>query len=129
MTNKDVAIGAVGVGVPGAPSGAIYAGNTISGSPISKKPHYLLLLEDTTNGKAKSIKKFIVVDKPDFLPGFVQVKGLFVDVSEDEIIKRFGDIVNATPKERQVEIMFPATKVLSIRSLIFNAVKPIMVNK
>jgi hypothetical protein len=54
---------------------------TVAGMPaigtISKKPSYLVILEDL-NGKNRIIRKFITVDKPEFLQGFIQVKGFFL---------------------------------------------------
>lgn len=127
MIEKDLTIGAVGTGQLGVPSGAVYAGGLQSGSPVSKKPCYLITLEG--GNKAKSPVSFIAVDKPDMNNGFVQVKGIYTDLAEDEIVRRFSEVIQTTPKEQQVEIMFPTHRIVSIRSLVFNAVKPIIVNK
>jgi hypothetical protein len=129
MVDRDLAIGAVGASQTGVPTGAVYAGGLTAGSTVSKKPCYLLTLEEVRFGKTKLITRFILIDKPDILNGFVQVKGIYSDFSEDDIVKRFWDIIQTTPKEQQLEIMFPTHRVVSIRSLMFNAVKPIMVNK
>src|ERR1700690_1915903 len=112
MSEKDFMIGTVA-----APT---------AGSTISKKPHYLVTLEDS---KGKVTHRFIALDLPVFHVGFIQAKGIYTDNTEEEIIKKFSEIVVGTPKEQQVEIFFPAHKISSIRSLVFNAVKPVMVNK
>lgn len=105
MSEKDFMVGAVGMPVMG---------------QVSKKPCYLIALEDT-NGKTKSTKYFIALDKPDLLNGFVQAKGVYTDASEDLINKNFSDIVNNTSKESIFDIMFPWHRVSSIRNLIFKA--------
>ena len=100
---------------------------TITGVPsvggINKKPSYLITLEDTS-GKNKNQKRFITNDKPDFNSGFVQVKGIFSDLPEDEILKKFSELLTSCPKELILDIMFPVHKICSIRSLVFNANKP-----
>jgi hypothetical protein len=45
------------------------------GMPVSKKPSYLITLEGDVVGKTKLIKRFITIDKPELLNGFVQAKG------------------------------------------------------
>lgn len=118
MGDKDFQINAVGQTI----SGAIQAGN-LGGSPISKKPSYLVTIEDTTSAGKKSMKRFITTDKPDLLQGFIQVKGFFSDEGEDEIINNLSDILTSTKKELICEMMFPWHKICSIRSLVFNAIK------
>jgi hypothetical protein len=88
---------------------------------ISKKPCYLLSLEGT--GKTK-VAYFIAFDKPDMQADFVQVKGVYSNGSEEDIVSGFVDMVRGTPKEEIIEIMFPWHRILSIRSLVFNANKP-----
>ncbi len=102
-------------------------GVSITGIPqvgqVSKKPCYLISL-DNSFGETKSTTAFIAVDKPDLLQNFIQVKGVFSELSDDEITKKFADILTATPKELIVDMMFPAHRVFSIKSLVFNANKP-----
>ena len=43
---------------------------------------------------------------------------------EEEILKKFSEILDNTPKENIVDIMFPSHRIVSIRSLVFNANKP-----
>ena len=90
---------------------------------VSKKPCYLISLEDV-KGKSKVVNYFISIDKPDFQTNFVQAKGFYSDLEEDEILKKFGEIVVNTPKENIVDMMFPSHRIYSIRSLVFNANKP-----
>lgn len=88
-----------------------------------KKPPYLITLDDGLAGKVRLFQRFISLDKPESLNGFIQVKGIFCDKDEEEIIKSFSDILLGTPKESILEMMFPLHRIYHIRSLVFNAVK------
>lgn len=101
--------------------------NSLTGSvaPTLKKPPFLITLDDGVSGKTRVFQRFISLDKPESVNGFVQVKGIFTDSSEEEIIKSFSDILTSTPKELILEMMFPLHRVYSIRSLVFNAVKTV----
>lgn len=94
---------------------------SVSGLPnmavVSKKPPYLIILEDNT--KNKIIRKFITLDKPELLQGFVQVKGFFSDASEDEIIKNFSDLLTSVSKDLVLEVLIPWHKISYMRSLVF----------
>ena len=94
-------------------------------APSLKKPPFLLTLEDGVNGKTRNFQRFISLDKPLSENGFVQVKGIFCDKDEEEIIKTFTDILTESPKELILEMLFPLHRVYSIRSLVFNAVKSV----
>lgn len=94
-------------------------------APSLKKPPFLITLDDGMNGKTRNFQRFISLDKPESINGFVQVKGIFTDSTEEEIIKGFSDILTTTPKEFILEMMFPLHRIYSIRSLIFNAVKSV----
>lgn len=110
--SKDIAVGAVGV-VDG---GMILAGALNKNVSISNKPAYLVtLIKD--NPKSKT--KFITLDKPELLNGFIQVRGIFTNSSEEEIIKNFSSILTSTDKELFSEVWFPWHKVSSVRSLVF----------
>lgn len=85
---------------------------------ISKKPSYLIVLEDGS-GKGRIIKKFITLDKPELLQGFVQVKGFYSDLDEDEINKKFAELLTMTPKDLICEVLLPWHRISSIRSLVF----------
>jgi len=102
MSEKDIA-----VGITAAP---------MQMGALSKKPPHLITLE-----YGKQIKIFISLDKPDILNGFIQVKGMFIDDSEDEVIKNFSDILTNSSKELICDIMFPWHKIVSVRNLIFKA--------
>lgn len=104
-----------------------------SGAPKLTKPAYLIVMTDLEYS-AKSVTKvesyFIALDRPSSDNSFISVKGLHVkDYTEEEIIKGFTDIVTSAPKESVVEMMFPTHRVKSIRSLVFNAVKPIVITR
>lgn len=94
----------------------------VTGLPnmVSKafKPTYLVVLEDGSS-KSKTIKKFISLDKPELLQGFIQVKGIFCDSTEEEIIKNFSDILTSTSKDLILEVLIPWHKISYMRSLIF----------
>jgi hypothetical protein len=92
-----------------------------------KKPPFLITLEDGLSGKTRNFQRFISLDKPESINGFVQVKGIFCDKDEEEIIKTFADILTNTSKELILEMMFPLHRIHSIRSLVFNAVKTVTV--
>lgn len=94
-------------------------------APQLKKPPFLIVLDDGVSGKTRNFQRFISLDKPESINGFIQVKGIFCDKDEDEIIKTFGDILTNTPKELHLEMMFPLHRIYSIRSLVFNAVKSV----
>jgi hypothetical protein len=95
-------------------------------APSLKKPPYLITLDGGgAVGKTRSFQRFISLDKPESINGFIQVKGIFCDKEEDEIIKTFTDILTNSPKELTLEMMFPLHRIHSIRSLVFNAVKSV----
>lgn len=96
---------------------------TMAVAPSLKKPPFLITLDDGVTGKTRNFQRFISLDKPLSENGFIQVKGIFCDKDEDEIIKGFTDILTNTSKELILEMMFPLHRVYSIRSLVFNAVK------
>ena len=94
-------------------------------APSLKKPPFLITLDDGVSGKTRNFQRFISLDKPESINGFIQVKGIFSDKDEDEIIKTFSDILTNTPKELTLEMMFPLHRIYNIRSLVFNAVKSV----
>lgn len=101
--------------------------NSLTGAlaPTLKKPPFLITLDDGVTGKTRNFQRFISLDKPESINGFIQVKGIFCDKDEDEIIKGFADILTNTSKETILEMMFPLHRIYSIRSLVFNAVKTV----
>ncbi len=115
---SDISIGA-NINVPGGGVAILP-----SGAPVKRIPIYLITMERLQN-KMQIIEKFISIDKPLSENGFIQVKGFFCEKSEEEIIKSFNDILTSCPKELILEMMFPLHRIVSIRSLIFNAVKSI----
>lgn len=85
---------------------------------IPKKPCYLITLDA---GK-KTLEKFIAIEAPELLSGFVQTKGFFCnDKLEEDILKNINEILTATPKDLYVEMLFPQHRVTSIRNLIYRA--------
>lgn len=122
MPEKDFAVGAIGVS-SGVPSGAIYAGNVPAGSVISKKPCYLVAIESIAKTGKLTTKFYFALEKPDLQLGFIQAKGFFVDGSEDVIVASFVELAENTPKESILDMYFPASRVLYMRNLVFNANK------
>ena len=92
-------------------------------APTLKKPPFLVTLDEGMVGKTRTFSRFISLDKPESINGFIQVKGIFCDKEEEEIIKTFSDILTSTSKELYLEMMFPLHRIHSIRSLVFNALK------
>jgi hypothetical protein len=87
---------------------------------ISKKPAYLIEL-NPDNSKSKNATKFISLDKPELLEGFIAVKGIYSEATVEEIVKSYQDLLLSAPKELVLETMFPWHKISSIRSLVFRA--------
>jgi len=107
---------------------AIGTANLPTGTPILKKPVYLIVLVDGS-GKTATETNFIATDRPDLSYGFVSVRGIYCEADKEEIVKNFAELVNKAPKDTVLEMVFPAHRIKSIRSLVFNAVKPTMVSR
>ena len=103
--SNDIAIGSV-------------SSTSLNTAAAPKKPSYLIFLEDASV-KSKVIRKFITFDKPELLQGFVQVKGFFSELSEEEIIKNFMELLTSTSKDLILEVMIPWHKISYMRSLVF----------
>jgi len=106
MPEKDFAVSSVGIPSVG---------------QVSKKPCYLITL---TNPAGKKPVLFLSLDKPDLLEGFVQAKGIFSDLSDEELSKTYTEVIANSPLDVRVEMMFPHHRILSIRNLVYNAHKP-----
>lgn len=104
MSDKDIAINIT--------SGPLATG------VLGKKPAYLVTLQSETKNK---YVKFITIDKPDLLNGFIYVKGFYCDLDEDEIVKKYTEMLTAISKDLILEMMLPWHKICSIRSLVFKA--------
>jgi len=109
---KDISVGAVGVN----DLGQVFAGNLNKGSIILNKPSYLIILNPA---KLKRYEYFITIDRPEYLNGFIQVKGVYSEASEEESIKNYAEILTSSPKENFQEMLFPNHRVTSIKSLVF----------
>lgn len=96
-----------------------------SGTPTKRIPTYLIMLE-RKQGQKQIIEHFVSIDKPQSENGFLQAKGFYCnDKTEEEIVKGFNELLSTTPKENILEMMFPIHRIISVRSLVFNAVKSI----
>jgi hypothetical protein len=109
MADKDFAIGTVGIPQVG---------------QISAKPRYLISLTDPTS-KSKSLIYFIAQDKPGFEANFISVKGFYCSKSEEDIVASFAEIIATTSKDVIQDLLIPNHRVHMIRSLVFNAHKPL----
>jgi hypothetical protein len=89
-------------------------------STTIKKPAHLIVLE-SVGGKTKNFEKFIAIDKPELLNGFVFTKGFFCTESDEDIMKNLSSLLTETKKELYVEMFFPWHRVCSIKSLVFRA--------
>lgn len=110
---------------------AIGTANLPTGTPTLKKPVYLITLVDPSGKATKDATTtyFIATDRPELIQSFISVRGIYCEATEEEIVKGFSDIVGKAPKDTVLEMIFPAHRVKSIRSLVFNAVKPTMVSR
>lgn len=104
MPDKDFAIGVTSV-LPNA-------------GALAKKPPHLIYLTDS---KGKATEKFLSLDKPEFLNGFIQVKGIYTNIDDDEINKNFFDILTNSSKELIYEMIFPWHRISGIKNLVFKA--------
>jgi hypothetical protein len=119
---SDIAVGAN----INTPAGAVAILPT--GAPKRTTPPYLVTLVENT-GKTQTMSRFISLDKPELVNGLIQVKGIYCDKAEDEIVKGFVNILATCPKDTILEMLFPIHRIHSIRSLVFNAVKNITPTK
>jgi hypothetical protein len=103
---------------------AVGTANLPTVAPTIKRPAYLVILVDS-----KKETFFIATDRPGFENSFITVRGIYSDLTEDEIVKKFSEILVNAPKDSVLELMLPAHRVKSIRSLVFNAVKPTMITR
>lgn len=90
--------------------------NTVIGALQPSTPIYLIILED---GKSK--KKFLTISKIDMQSSYVQAKGIFVEHDEEHISNKYQEILASSLKSNTMEMIFPWTKISSIRNLIFKA--------
>lgn len=104
MSEKDFAVGVTAV-LPTA-------------GALAKKPPHLIYLLDS---KGKLSEKFLSLDKPEFLNGFIQIKGIYTEVPDDEINKNFFDLLTNSPKELIYEMIFPWHRVAAVKNLVFKA--------
>lgn len=111
---------------------AIGTANLSTVAPVLKRPIYLITLNDLVqSNKSKGYveTQFIAIDRPGLENGFIAVRGIYTDLTEEEVIKRFSEILTTAPKDSILEMMFPTHRIKSIRSLVFNAVKPTMITR
>ncbi len=81
---------------------------------LNKKPLYLVTL---SNGK--KFDQFITIDRPIIETNILQAKGIYVTLSEPEIVLRAAELLTLN-KDSVLEMIFPLHRVFSVRNLIFN---------
>jgi hypothetical protein len=84
------------------------------------KPSYLLTYEDGAVAKNK-VKRIVTIDKPETNSSYVHLKGVMTELSEEEIISSYQEVLTSAPKELIIEVMVPWHRVFSLRSLVFKA--------
>lgn len=84
---------------------------------LNKKPLFLVTL---TNGKL--MQQFISIDRPLTEMNYIQTKGIFVQLPEEEIVSRSAELMNAN-KDSILEMIFPMHRVYSIRNINYIANK------
>jgi hypothetical protein len=93
--------------------------NSINRPTQLNKPSYLITYED---GSVKNkVKRFVTTEKPDTGAAFVQMKGFLTDLSEEEIISSYQEVLTTVHKESMIELMIPWQRIFSVRSLVFKA--------
>lgn len=100
MNDKDYAISPVG--------------SVINTGVMLKKPPHLITFE-------KGKQKFLTIEKPEFGASFLQTKGIFTELSDEEILSSFNEIIAQAPSESIVEMYFPISRINSVKNLVFRA--------
>ena len=90
----------------------IQATSSVPGVSKSKKPPHLLIL---TNNK-KGFEYFISIDKPEFVNGMLQVKGIYSERDEDFLVSSYSEVLS---QGTVLEMAFPLHRIHSIRNLVF----------
>lgn len=87
-----------------------------------EKPSSLLSLYEKNNSGKEVEVFFISLGKPQIIGNVVEVKGFYPSSSkEEDIAKDFRKLVSSVAKEDILEMIFPLSKVNSIRSLNYRA--------
>lgn len=79
-------------------------------------PAYLVTLEGTKKGAEQY---FIATKFDDAFVHCAKFVGFYHNGSIEDIVARHSEIIEATPSGNFVEILFPWTKIQSIRSLVY----------
>lgn len=88
---------------------------------ISKKPPHLVTVASTGKGRPTL---FVSLDRPELLTGFIQVKGFYTSLPEEEVIGNYVEVISSTSKDNIIDLLLPTHMVLCIRNIVFNAQKP-----
>jgi len=118
MTNKDLAVGAVGafkdtspvsVGIPGIPNGP----------PAKMVTSYLVKILPDLGSKLKTYRMFIALDQVAFNNDFIHVKGFFSDSTEDDIVTGYKELIASATATQITEMWIPWHTIHSVKSLVF----------
>lgn len=82
--------------------------------PAKIVPIYLVTIE---SGKKETL--FVATKFEDILGPCAKFTGFFTAETSEKVIESYQSVIESTTKDKYVEIMFPWSRVVSIRSLIF----------
>jgi hypothetical protein len=86
------------------------------------KPAHLIVLTDTVGtGKNKHNRCFLTIEPPLINGNCVQAKGFYTDLSKDEILGSYTELVATVKKESIEELFFSWTYITTIKNLSFKA--------
>lgn len=90
------------------------SGDYSAGRIIGKTtPTYLVSLED---GKKT---KYFIATKYDENGNYAKCVGFYSNIAEDNIISSYEEIVKTTEKTSFTEMLFPWSRIVSVRSLVY----------
>lgn len=86
--------------------------------PIIPKPPWLIFLKTQKKQPKFCLSEyFISLEKPLTEGNLLNCKGLFVDKTEDEILKNWQGILTSYKKEDIIELSVPVNEIFLIRNL------------
>jgi hypothetical protein len=86
------------------------------GKTVKFIPADLVVLE----GSKKGSEEYFIATKSDHsYINYSKFVGFYTDGTKENIILKYGEIIEATPITNYVEIMFPLHRVREVRSLVY----------
>jgi len=104
MSDKDLAVSAVS--------------KLINNVQKQTVPLHLLVFEDPT---VKVKYRNFIATRLDEGASFVKVVGFYCDLTEDEINKKYLDLVKDVGRELYIEVLVPVVRVIKIKNLIYKS--------